>query len=923
MTLETRSGGLGPRRGTALADTAPVVHRRPGSLPLGTLVAGRYRVVGPLARGGMGMVYQAEDTRFGAPVALKVATLSGGVYELFRARVQREARIGYLLGRSEGLVRALDWGEITPRETLFVVMDLVEGARPLDICRGEREERLRILLAAATLVARVHGHGVVHRDVKPANFLVSREGRIHLADFGEAKDAREEAIGPGDTHLTRTGMTLGTPLYMPPEQFEDPRSVDARADVYALGVMLYQALTGTLPYQAPNTLQLLCRLLQARDGVAPPAPPPRDVDPTVTPELERLCLSALALDRERRLASASAMARELRRLLLPASEPSPVRGPEACASSLGEELGLDADGFVSRAALTVLLRELGETELRARLSNTPALVVREEREVRGETRYRDKVAFLLPRPGRTEVALGRAEGCDLRLRLVTVSSQHLRFQRAGAGWAVVDRGATNGTWLNAERLSPGEETPLGSGDVLLLAEHITLELLWPGDLCAELSQQLGAAPQVYTHVPRGANGSPSDRRTVTSSTRPAARPPAVPRDAATIRDPEADTQRLSRAGTGPATQDATPPPRHARPGRDSTMIVARNGQRAYLLEETLGSGGQGTVHLARVLGEQAFEGFDHPVRVVALKQAHPDQQESLVLERAVYARPERGLVKLLDHGEHEGRGFLVLERLQPTSLDGPRPGDPGPAIDVFAHLLDALHRIHSCKALPLVLCDIKPANVMLRMSGGWELDRAAWGRHLAAGAYEPVFVDVGCAQHRGVLQQARGRVSELVGTPLYLPPEAVSRLDGEGLAPGRYSTKTDIYALTLTFLEHLTGQQPYAHRGLFQLAGRELLAELLALKRDRVRPFDPQALRAAFDAATAEDLLAVIEAGLQPDPDRRPGTLDLQQLCAERFKLAERVRGEERPYRWDSQVGLVRWQTRFPRPDPEAELAVN
>ncbi len=269
----------------------------------GDRVAGRYVVERELGRGGVGVVYRALDEKLGTKVALKVVSASGNAYETVKTRLAREARIGGRLGKTHGFVRALDWGELS-RSELYLVMDLVVGARALDVTHGELADRLRRVREAASLIAEAHENKVIHRDVKPGNLLVGEDERVYLSDFGLAKvigedDTREDDTGRG----TQTGTGVGTPVYMPPEQFEDAKHVDERADVYALGVILYEALTkGALPYDGSITA-IARKQTRVREGLEP-APRPGDAAEKVSRPLEDLCLRAIELDPEKRLESA-------------------------------------------------------------------------------------------------------------------------------------------------------------------------------------------------------------------------------------------------------------------------------------------------------------------------------------------------------------------------------------------------------------------------------------------------------------------------------------------------------------------------------------------------------------------------------------------------------------------------------------------
>lgn len=265
------------------------------------VVGGRYVLERLLAKGGMSRVYRALDTRFDFPVAVKIASPPDENYEEFLARFEREAKIGRLLGqRSSRFVRAVDWGEYGDG-SLYLVMDLVEDAVELELVSGRPDERLARLIQAAALVYEVHQLEIVHRDVKPSNFLIGPQGRMHLADFGLAK-LKSEAELPSfvGVEITQTGLAMGTPYYMAPEQV-DAKNVDRRADVYALGVMLFQALTRELPYQGSIGEVMSAQQLVLSGELAPPSP--RDVDPSIPQALARVCMKAMELDQEQRLGS--------------------------------------------------------------------------------------------------------------------------------------------------------------------------------------------------------------------------------------------------------------------------------------------------------------------------------------------------------------------------------------------------------------------------------------------------------------------------------------------------------------------------------------------------------------------------------------------------------------------------------------------
>lgn len=280
----------------------------------GDVVQGRYRIERELGSGGMGTVYLAVDLELEREIALKVTAAAGRGKDEFRARFEREAAIGCALGQEPGFVRAFDWGELPDKRTLYMAMDLVRGGQALDLKRGSLLERLRRLEAAAERVARIHSLGVVHRDLKPTNFLVDEQGVTWLLDFGLAKIRGESGEGgftEAAVDLTRTGVGMGTPAFMPPEQFEDAKAVDPRGDVYALGVMLFYALTGTVPYPGDTALEIFKRQMDVRSGGR--APRPRDTASMVSLGLDALAAEATALDPDKRTSSAAVFLSALRR----------------------------------------------------------------------------------------------------------------------------------------------------------------------------------------------------------------------------------------------------------------------------------------------------------------------------------------------------------------------------------------------------------------------------------------------------------------------------------------------------------------------------------------------------------------------------------------------------------------------------------
>lgn len=216
-------------------------------------------IQGVLGQGGMGLVYRAVQKNLGRTVALKVLSPELSADSDFVERFTREARALALLNHPN-IVAVYDSGihERVP----YLVMEYVEGSslRALMGSSGLSAERaLEIVVQICDALQYAHSQGVVHRDIKPENILVDREGRVKVADFGLARLAE-----PRTSQVTRSSVILGTPHYMAPEQIENPAAVDHRADLYSLGVILYEMLTGGLPlgrFEAPSRKAKLSRWL--------------------------------------------------------------------------------------------------------------------------------------------------------------------------------------------------------------------------------------------------------------------------------------------------------------------------------------------------------------------------------------------------------------------------------------------------------------------------------------------------------------------------------------------------------------------------------------------------------------------------------------------------------------------------------------
>jgi eukaryotic-like serine/threonine-protein kinase len=275
-----------------------------GRALIGRVIAGRYRVIGLLGEGGMGAVYIAEHTLIGRKVALKRLHPELASDEKAVKRFQREAQAAAATGHHH-IVEILDLGYAEDGAP-YLVMEYLRGQSLAGILRKEKRLEPRrachIVGQVLTALDAVHKQHIVHRDLKPDNvFLTRKNGTqdyVKLLDFGISKVKREEGDG---LDLTRTGVMLGTPFYMSPEQARGMKNLDQRVDLYSVGVILYESITGRVPFEGDNYHQLLQAILRFD------APPVRDTVPNIDPGLEAIMLRAIAKDPNTRFDTAQQM----------------------------------------------------------------------------------------------------------------------------------------------------------------------------------------------------------------------------------------------------------------------------------------------------------------------------------------------------------------------------------------------------------------------------------------------------------------------------------------------------------------------------------------------------------------------------------------------------------------------------------------
>lgn len=389
---------------------------------------GGYDLTQELGKGGMATVYKAYQPRLERWVAVKVLEPAYTTDDSdILARFRREAKAIAAL-RHPNILTVYDYGE--EDGLAYIVMEYVERGTLKDRLKGEPFEPQRALglaIGVGRALAFAHEQGIIHRDVKPANILLPRADWPLLADFGLVK------LQQARRALTQAGMILGTPDYTSPEQALG-ETVDHRADIYALGVVLYEMVTGQLPFEAEKAFDVL--LMHINE----PPPKPHEIVPGVTETLEDIILTALAKAPADRFSDMQEMITSL----------------DAAWDTFqlpGHVIPSEADDTIHHATVQI-------DSVQSLLDGPRFVVV--------------ATGSLLLLPQKDDILIGRADPRgkvvpDIDLAMygggtAGVSRQHARLLRKGDDWMIEDLSSTNGTFVNDERVSPSQPTPLNSGD---------------------------------------------------------------------------------------------------------------------------------------------------------------------------------------------------------------------------------------------------------------------------------------------------------------------------------------------------------------------------------------------------------------------------------------------------------------------------
>jgi serine/threonine protein kinase len=403
------------------------------SNPLGQILGG-YKLVELIGSGAMATVYKAHQLTLDRWVALKILHYKDNQALL---RFQREARAIALL-RHRNILIVYEYGE---EGWPYIAMEYVEGG-PLSAYLAKHKvdwsKAINLLIPVAEALHYAHRQGIIHRDVKPSNILLSDQEWPLLADFGLAK----VLTGP-DKPVTQSGASMGTPAYVAPEQARG-LAIDQRADIYSLGVVLYEMVAGRLPFNYSNVNKMLLA------HISEPVPPPRLFNPLAPVELEKIILKAMRKLPAERYQTMEQMVTALKEVA--ASTPTSA---QAEAPPLSFDLSVDD--------LDRLPSQL-EASLRLPAKDLTLPIPAKERVIIGRT-HRDIVV---------DIDLGPYGGSQLG-----ISRRHACLIWQNQRWSIDDLESLNGTFVNSIQVKPGRPVPLRDGDQIRCSRMSLVFLLSP------------------------------------------------------------------------------------------------------------------------------------------------------------------------------------------------------------------------------------------------------------------------------------------------------------------------------------------------------------------------------------------------------------------------------------------------------------
>jgi serine/threonine protein kinase/tetratricopeptide (TPR) repeat protein len=323
-----------------------------------------YRILDQIGEGGMGVVYEAEDTRLGRRVAIKIPSAAPDSHN-HHARFLREARSISALSHAH-IATLFDYGEL-PDGRPYIVMELVNGRELGDLLRSDElsiSRAIEIIAAVAEALCEAHRHGIIHRDIKPSNVIINERGIVKVLDFGLAKLISEEQEIDQNAPTfagvkTRSDVMLGTPLYLSPEQAK-ALPVDGRSDLFSLGALLYECVAGRPAFSGATVVEIAAEVIHVNPE------PPSHFNRLVPPELNRITLKAIAKRPEDRYQTAEEFIADLRALSFHFSELDDTRTPSMTSYSSGS--------YITNAHRATSLTTLSDNLRRPRLSIATVLI---------------------------------------------------------------------------------------------------------------------------------------------------------------------------------------------------------------------------------------------------------------------------------------------------------------------------------------------------------------------------------------------------------------------------------------------------------------------------------------------------------------------------------------------------------------------